>query len=467
MNHIYVHHSATARNSNVPCTPNARPCNETTAITSTRHSLRMHAIGCLLSLLLLPVAALGDGRMIPSTAFTANITMPDQQALIHFTNGTERLVIETRFTGAGTNFAWVVPLPGQPIVEAATTGLFPTLRYLFQPRVIHNVPHYYIGILVVIGLILLLRAAFRAGVLAGTVAFLTIFLLGAMLLLPVLSTAGHRGMATTTEGAVSILDRRVVGVFDTTTIASQDPKALRDWLRENGFVASADIDPAIESYVKEGWVFVAAKVRRDLAELQTNTPHPLSFTFKTVRPVYPIRLTGINNGPLRVELYVFGPERASAPHFEVERCTQPAYPELDNEWARVSGEIPNIVHPLLRQWVGGSPVATKLTATLTPADMRQDVWLDWGFFCEKKSRLYSREGALVYALNWGAAVFAAGLLLGWLASRGREVVRRWLPELDVGAVLLGVSLAGVLDLTLPKTEVRLVRMPGGRAQSNL
>ena len=303
----------------------------------TRHSLRMHAIGCLLSLLLLPVAALGDGRMIPSTAFTANITMPDQQALIHFTNGTERLVIETRFTGAGTNFAWVVPLPGQPIVEAATTGLFPTLRYLFQPRVIHNVPHYYIGILVVIGLILLLRAAFRAGVLAGTVAFLTIFLLGAMLLLPVLSTAGHRGMATTTEGAVSILDRRVVGVFDTTTIASQDPKALRDWLRENGFVASADIDPAIESYVKEGWVFVAAKVRRDLAELQTNTPHPLSFTFKTVRPVYPIRLTGINNGPLRVELYVFGPERASAPHFEVERCTQPAYPELDKEWARDFG----------------------------------------------------------------------------------------------------------------------------------
>jgi hypothetical protein len=99
--------------------------------------------------------------------------------------------------------------------------------------------------------------------------------------------------------------------------------------------------------------------------------------------------------------------------------------------------------------------------------MRQDVWLDWGFFWEKKSRLYSREGALIYALNWGAAVFAAGLLLVWFASRGHEAVRRWLPELCVAAVLLGVSLAGVLDLTLPKTEVRLVRMPGTRAYSNL
>jgi hypothetical protein len=427
----------------------------------------MHAICGLLSLLLLPVAALGDGRMIPSTAFPANITMPDQQALIHFTNGTERLVIETRFTGAGTNFAWVVPLPSQPIVEAATTGLFPTLRYLFQPRVIHNVHHYYIGILVVIGLILLLRTAFRAGVLAGAVFFIFILLVGAALLLPALSTAGSKGMATTTEGAVSILDRRVMGVFDTTTIASQDPKALQNWLRERGFVVSAETDPVIASYVKEGWVFVAAKIRRDLAELQTSTPHPLSFTFKTPRPVYPMRLTGINNGPLRVELYVFGPGRASAPHFKVERCTHPDYPLPSEMWSRNPAEALKIVHPLLRQWVGGSPVATKLTATLTPADMRQDVWLDWGFFCEKKSRLYSPQGARTYAFNWGAAVFAAGLLFAWLASVGSEPNRRRLLTCSAGATVLGLVLASGLHLVLPKTEVRLVRMPGVRTHLNL
>ena len=116
-----------------------------------------------LLLLLLPVAALADGKMMSSTAFPANILIPDQQALIHFTNGTERLVIETRFTGAGTNFAWVVPLPSQPVVEAASTGLFPTLRYLFQPRIIHSVPHYYMGILAAIVLVALLYAAARAG----------------------------------------------------------------------------------------------------------------------------------------------------------------------------------------------------------------------------------------------------------------------------------------------------------------
>jgi len=37
----------------------------------------------------------------------------------------------------------------------------------------------------------------------------------------------------------------------------------------------------------------------------------------------------------------------------------------------------DIVHPLLRQYVAGAPVATKLSARLSPADMREDVWLHW------------------------------------------------------------------------------------------
>jgi len=52
------------------------------------------------------------------------VEIPDQRALINFSNGVERLVIETRFTGRGTNFTWVVPLPAKPVIEVATPGLF-------------------------------------------------------------------------------------------------------------------------------------------------------------------------------------------------------------------------------------------------------------------------------------------------------------------------------------------------------
>lgn len=96
--------------------------------------------------------AWGDGMGLPSQALPATITIPDQQALIYFASNTERLVIETRFAGTGSNFAWVVPLPSPPMIEAATPGLFPTLQYLFEPEIISNPTA--TGLIIITGLFL-------------------------------------------------------------------------------------------------------------------------------------------------------------------------------------------------------------------------------------------------------------------------------------------------------------------------
>jgi hypothetical protein len=429
---------------------------------------RMKRSLSFLLFLLLPVTVLADGKMIPTIALPANVTIPDQRALIHFTNDTERLVIETRFTGSGTNFAWVVPLPGQPVIEEASTGLFPTLQYLFRPNIQHNIPHYYLGILFLIVIVCLFRLAAQSVSNAFKIAiviFILLLLFLAASLIPTLAPAGSRRMVASLKGpeeqTVSILDRKLVGIFEITTVASRDPNALQAWLRDNGFAVPTNTDPVIASYVKDGWVFVAAKVRRDTAGLETSTPHPLSFTFKTDKPVYPMRLTGVDNGPLEVELYVFGPARANASHFKVERCTRPNYPELPSKdmmyWRSWSPETPDIVHPLLRKWVNGSPVATKLTATLSPADMRQDVWLDWVPFSEKKNHLFSKTGARTRALNWGSGLFAAGLLAVYAFLFANETHKPKLPRLIGILTATSLGLAGLIYLSLPKTEVRLVR----------
>jgi hypothetical protein len=427
----------------------------------------MQRVLASLLFLLMPIAALADGKVIPPTAFPAQIDIPDQQALIHFTNGTERLVIETRFVGAGTNFAWVIPLPNRPVVEASTTGVFPTLHYLFRPEIQHNVERYYIGLLVLVGFVCLLRWVPGRADRVFILALFTLFLLAAAMLVPALSTAGSRGQGSAAAlGDVSILDRQLVGVFETATISSQDPRALQTWLIENGFALSTNAEPTIQSYVKEGWVFVAAKIRRDQAARQTNSLHPLSFTFKTDKPVYPMRLTGIDNGPLRVDLYVFGPGQAKAAHFSTERCTRPGYPLPDGRWSFRQPESLNIIHPLLRRWCEGSPVATKLTATLTPADMHSDVWIEWTPFSETRRSLFSRQGARTYALNWGAAIFAGGLVLGWITRRSREKrePRLWFAD---EALFASLALAGAIYLFLPKTEVRLAGRPSGDAYYNL
>ena len=103
----------------------------------------MNRFWALLAFLFMTASAWADGCVMRATAVPVEVRIPDQRALIQFSNGVERLVIETRFTGAGTNFAWVVPLPSPPVIEEASTGLFPTLQCLFQPRLRHEVPHYF------------------------------------------------------------------------------------------------------------------------------------------------------------------------------------------------------------------------------------------------------------------------------------------------------------------------------------
>jgi hypothetical protein len=438
----------------------------------------MQRIFSFLLLLFLPMAALADGMVIPTIAYPAKITIPDQRALICYTNGTERLVIETRFTGSGTNFAWVVPLPSQPVIEEATTGLFPTLQYLFRPEIVHEVPPYYLRILATIGLIYLFRLLIKY---ASTdfIIFIIFLLSLAVLLLPALSSAKRKSMASTSsEQNVSILDRKLVGIFETTTIASHDAKALQAWLSENGFAMPTNAEPVIASYVKDGWVFVATKIRRDKPDNETSTPHPLSFTFKTDKPVYPMRLTGVDNGPLSVEFYVFGSSRAKAAHFKVERCVRPNYPVIAikptydmayemNYWRRWLPETPDIVHPLLRKCVDGSPVATKLTATLSPAQMRQDVWINWIPFWEKKNHLFSQSGAEIIALNWGSVFFTVGLIIGFFLFAA-ETHKPKLPRYVVIVLATSLGLTGLIYLSLPKIEVRLVRgYPGSESEKTL
>jgi hypothetical protein len=258
----------------------------------------------------------------------------------------------------------------------------------------------------------------------------------------------------------------LVGVFETTTISSRDPVALQAWLKANGFATPTNRDQAIASYVKDGWVFVTAKIRRDDPALQTASAHPLSFVFKTEEAVYPMRLTGIDNGPVQVDLYVFGPDRAKAPHFKVERCGNPVYPTLPlhhgldsmlNGGFSPKPEILQIAHPLLRKWVDGTPVATKLTATLSPDDMRDDVWISWASFSEMGTSVFSHHGAVIYALNWGMGVIAAIILTAFVVGSRREDRTKRLARLVGLAAGFGIILTIAVYILLPKTEVRIVR----------
>jgi hypothetical protein len=200
-------------------------------------------------------------------------------------------------------------------------------------------------------------------------------------------------------------------------------------------------EPVIASYVKDGWVFVATKVRRDKPDNEPSTPHPLSFTFKTDKPVYPMRLTGLNSQSLMVDLYVFCNACAAAPHFKLKAAP-----------GRTS-----FIHCCtnglaIQRW---SPSSLRHFHPLTCATMFG--WNRSPFLFEQKNRLFSRQGAMTTALNWGVGAFCRRLIIVCLLAFANEKYKTKLPRRIGVITLAGIVLVALIYLSLPKIEVKLVK----------
>lgn len=406
---------------------------------------------------LIPASVLADGCFIPATAFE-KVLIPDQRALIHFDSGNETLVIDTAFKGTGTNFAWIIPVPAEPVVEPATTGLFSTLHFLFQPKIVHDVFGFY-WLEILLGLIIAYVAwRTRQGRSAlGALAFVALLFLLSSMLLPSL---GY-GPATASGDQVNVTSRKRVGVYETATLKSLDGKAILDWLNQNGFATPTNLIPAIHSYAKEGWCFVASKIRSDALMQGAANAHPLTLKFRTQRPVYPLRLTGIDNEPCRIELYVFGPYRAEIPNFKVERCSAPFYPGTNAPTLRRITSL-RIRHPLLRSLVAGSPVATKLSATLTSEQMQKDAFITWTPFREKRMTRYSDQGAAIVAANIAVPLLVAGLLgllVGFWAREANPIRANSIRKISFMLLVAALFIWGAIFVCLPKTTVVVSQSP--------
>jgi hypothetical protein len=136
-------------------------------------------------------------------------------------------------------------------------------------------------------------------------------------------------------------------------------------------------------------------------------------------------LTGIGNDTCRIDLYIFGPERAEIPNFSVERCARPLYPAIKDEvWYRGLDQL-RIRHPGLRTLVDQSPAATKLTAVLNSKQMKEDAYIIWSPFGEKRLVFFSAHGAAILAANITVTLLVAALLtLYWFSGReGRRAQR--------------------------------------------
>lgn len=440
----------------------------------------------LLAIAILPAIAIADGKIYPR-GVAVSPPIPDQQAIIAWdaATSTQTLAIETRFGAVpaatvtpaadargDSPYAWIVPLPGPaaPRISAATPGLFPTVRTIFRPRVYDSIPDMLAPLIFLTAMLLLgTWVSMRGGgsKLSSLVSVLLVLLgftcIGG-LLLPTLGTA--RSSAGGAAPGVNVLSREIVGSYDISVIgadaaAGVSPDiALAAWFKENGFQQPASALPVLADYAARSWVFAAVKLRPDAAANSAAylTPHPLIFTFKAAAPVYPMRLTGIDNGPLTLDLYVFGQARASTPGLSEIRCDRCEFGERTGNYGgwRAAGVI-GIGHPVLKDIVHTRPVATKLSGTLTPAMQLADMPITWSAFERSGEVMHSPHAARWLGVRVAFVVLPVAIVVLVIVGAVRGVdgrfVFRQLWWVGVIAVLAGIG----AWMATPTVEVR----PGG------
>ncbi len=448
-----------------------------------------------------------DGKVLPRQEVAGPVDMPDQRALLAWHEGVQTLVIETAFVGEGAEFAWVVPLPAKPEVEAASAGTLPAVAALMLPELRSAERGHWVLAGLAAGLALAIwflgwsglwrgvRALLvgciglfggglaggvfgaewigaavglllawwlgrhwilRAGRPVTTFGLLLLVLFLAAVLIP--TTGKVRSAAGTAPVAAGLeIERRVVGDFDVTLIAGREAGGVVRWLEENGFALGPEARAEAERQAEAGAWFVASRLRRDFAERGRSTPAPLVFRFEAERPLYPMRLTGAGaRRPLELELFVFGPARA-----EVDGLRALAWGPLRRGDAAEqgagwrSGQTPDsrlITHRRLLGLTEGTSTVTHLRGRLRPAGMSEDlvvVWVDEGP-AARGLWAWSHAAALqIGVLSAAGLALLVALARAWLVggTRARPRVASW---------VLAVCLAGglVLAWCLPSVRVR-------------
>jgi len=210
------------------------------------------------SLLLAAARLYADGCFVWRKG--ADLTEPSQKAIIYFKDGNEVLILQVKYEGPAEDFAWIVPLPAKPEVAAIDADKSPFAE---------------------ISLYTQLRRRW-----------------------------GFKGRDAYEEEAVTVLERKIVGVYDIAVLAASEAGALANWLNDNGYAFPKERKDVLEYYTKKKWVYVAMRIDRkalesdEVKKLKTGELQPIRFVFSAEEMVYPLKISSVNSGETEVLLYL-------------------------------------------------------------------------------------------------------------------------------------------------------------------
>lgn len=202
-------------------------------------------------------AAACGGCFHPPTQTVSDIT--DERMLLAVSTLQSTLYDQLRYTGAPSDFAWVLPIHGTVDVGLSADVLFDSFDALTQTQIVPPTPN-------------CPSPSCRFAPQGAT------------------ANAGVGGGA---DGMVTVLKQENVGPYATVQLQATDSSALANWLAQNGYNISADVAPVIAEYVKEGFDFLAMKL---LPNQGVQAMRPVRVTTPGASLSLPLRMAAVGTG---------------------------------------------------------------------------------------------------------------------------------------------------------------------------
>lgn len=271
-------------------------------------------------------------------------------------DGTISAIIQIQYTGFDIDFSWILPIPvpitaeDLEVPETADTA-FTELEVATNPRYIPPpLPE------------------------CAMIEFEDM----------VVESAAEEGVEVFAEGDV--------GPYEFVVIGSEDPEALVNWLRDNGYRVEEPMIPLIDVYVEEQFAFLAMRLQ---PEFGVQDIQPIKITYPSENPMIPLRLTAVAANPDMAVLTWFFGERQAVPdnygHFEIDdseitfftfgghnyrtlmgqKADEMSGQAFITEYAAPTSEL-SFSDPLLQELAGKHSYLTRLNTVISPEEMTVD-----------------------------------------------------------------------------------------------
>lgn len=103
---------------------------------------------------------------------------------------------------------------------------------------------------------------------------------------------------------VDVVQREVIGAYETVVFSTGDAAAASQWLQDEGFIVNETMAPFMQPYADAGMLFLASKL---VPGANTTAIKPLRMRFAAEDPMIPLQLTAVAAEPdMTITVYIYG-----------------------------------------------------------------------------------------------------------------------------------------------------------------